>query len=143
MSTHTEQNKAIVRYLEEANNSEATATTDELLAPDFVLHMSGMPDPLNRESVIQLAAAWRSSFSNTRHEFEDQIAEDDKVVSRFTWHAVHTGEFQGMPATGKQIAVPGIYIDHVRDGQVVERWASLDSLGMMQQLGLMPSQADQ
>ena len=143
MSTQTEQNKAIIRRLEEANNSETQATTYELVAPDFVLHMSGMPGPLNREAVMQLASAWRSSFSNTQHTFEDQIAENDKVVSRFTWHAVHTGEFQGMPATGKQIVVPGIYIDRIRDGQVVERWASLDSMGMMQQLSLMPSQADQ
>jgi steroid delta-isomerase-like uncharacterized protein len=143
MSTQTEQNKAIIRRLEEANDSEIKATTLELLAPDFVLHMSGSPGPLNREAVMQLAAAWRSAFSNAQHTFEDQIAEDNKVVSRFTWHAVHTGEFQGMPATGKQIAVAGMYIDRIRDGQVVERWASLDSMGMMQQLGLMPSQANQ
>jgi predicted ester cyclase len=73
--------------------------------------------------------------------FEDQIAEGDKVVSRMTSKATHMGEFQGIPPTGKRIAVTGIWIDRVVDDQIVERWGQVDMLGVMQQLGVMPQQA--
>ena len=84
-----------------------------------------------------------SGLTQRQHVFEDQIAEGDKIATRVTLHAVHTGEFQGMPATGKQIAVPQIAIHRIQNGKIAEVWVSSDDVGMMQQLGLMPSQADQ
>jgi predicted ester cyclase len=84
-----------------------------------------------------------SGLTKRQHVFEDQIAEDDKVATRLTLHAVHTGEFQGMPATGRQIAVPQTAIHRIQDGKIAEVWVSSDDISMMKQLGLMPSQADQ
>ena len=135
MSSQTEQNKAIVRRNYEAADKNDLTTFIEQLAPDVVLHYPGMPGPLNREALIQMMNAMFSALTERQHVFEDQIAEGDKVVTRVTLHAVHTGEMQGMPATDKQIAVPQIAIHRIREGKIVEAWVSSDQMGMMQQLG--------
>ena len=142
MSTQTEQNKAIVRSNYETADKNDLTTFSEQLAPDLVLHYPGMPGPLNREALIQMMNVMFSGLTQRQHVFEDQIAEDDKVVTRLTLHAVHTGEFQGMPGTGKQIAVSQTAIHRIRDGKIVEVWVSSDDISMMKQLGLMPSQAE-
>jgi steroid delta-isomerase-like uncharacterized protein len=142
MSTQTEQNKAIVRRNYETADKNDLTTFSEQLAPDLVLHYPGMPGPLNRESLIQMMNVMFSGLTQRQHVFEDQIAEGDKVVTRLTLHAVHTGEFQGMPATGKQIAMAQTTIRRIRDGKIVEVWVSSDDISMMKQLGLMPSQAE-
>ena len=143
MSTQTEQNKALVRRNYETADKNDLTTFSEQLAPDVVIHLPGMPGPLNREALIQMMNGMFSSLTERQHVFEDQIAEGDKVVTRLTLHAVHTGEFQGMPATDKQIAVSQIAIHRIQNGKIMEVWVSSDDINMMKQLGLMPSQADQ
>ena len=143
MSTQTGQNKAIVRRNYETADKNDLTTFSEQLAPDIAVNLPGMPGPLNREALIQMMNVMFSGLTQRQHVFEDQIAEGDKVATRLTLHAVHTGEFQGMPATGKQIAVPQIAIHRIRDSKISEVWISSDDIGMMKQLGLMPSQADQ
>lgn len=67
---------------------------------------------------------------------EDLIAESDKVVLRFNLHGTHQSEFMGIPATGREINVPGIIIYRIADGKIVEHWMQIDSAAMMQQLGV-------
>ncbi|HEY3476526.1 MAG TPA: ester cyclase [Anaerolineales bacterium] len=143
MSTQTEQNKAIVRSNYETADKNDLTTFSQQLAPDIAVHLPGMPGPLNRESLIQMMNAMFSGLTQRQHVFEDQIAEGDKVVTRLTLHAVHTGEFQGMPGTGKHMAVRQTAIHRIQNGKIVEVWVSSDDVSMMKQLGLMPSQADQ
>jgi len=143
MSTQTEQNKAIVRSNYEAADKNDLTTFSEQLAPDIAVHLPGIPGPFNRESLLQMMNVMFSGLTQRQHVFEDQIAEGDKVVTRLTLHAVHTGEFQGLPATGTQIAVSQTAIHRIRNGKIAEVWVSSDDVGMMKQLGLMPSQADQ
>jgi steroid delta-isomerase-like uncharacterized protein len=81
------------------------------------------------------------AFSDSHYTIEDQVGEGDKVATRMTWRATHTGDFQGLPPTGKQIAVSGITITRIKDGKIVEHWPSIDQLGMMQQLGVIPAPA--
>jgi steroid delta-isomerase-like uncharacterized protein len=142
MSTQAEQNKAIVRRNYETADKNDLTTFSEQLAPDIAVHMPGMPGPLNREALIQMMNVMFSGLTQRQHVFEDQIAEGDKVVTRLTLHAVHTGEFQGMPATGKQIVVSQTAIHRIEDSKIAEVWVSSDDISMMKQLGLMPSQAD-
>jgi predicted ester cyclase len=70
---------------------------------------------------------------------EDQIAEGDRVVTRWSGQSTHQGEFMGIPPTGKTVRVTSISIDRVAGGQIVESWWESDQLGMMQQLGVVPS----
>jgi steroid delta-isomerase-like uncharacterized protein len=143
MSTQTEQNKAIVRRNYETADKNDLTMFSEQLAPDVAIHLPGMPGPLNRDALIQMMTVMFSGLTERQHVFEDQIAEGDKVVTRLTLHAVHTGEVQGMPATGRQIAIAQTTMHRIRDGKIVEVWVSSDDIGMMRQLGLMPSQANQ
>ena len=143
MSTQIEQNKAIVRRNYETADRNDLTTFSEQLAPEIAVHLPGMPGPLNREALLQMMNIMFSGLTQRQHVFEDQIAEGDKVATRLTLHAVHTGEFQGMAATGKQIAMSQTTIHRIRNGKIVEVWVSSDDVDMMQQLGLMPSQADQ
>jgi steroid delta-isomerase-like uncharacterized protein len=134
-----EQNKAVVRRFFEASDADDQAAFDEVLAPDLVVHYPGAPGPLDRATFLQMGNMMLAAFSERQYTVEDQVAEGDKVATRLTWRATHSGDFQGLPATGTRVAVSGITVERIRDGKIVERWVSLDQLGMMQQLGLIPA----
>ncbi len=134
----TEENKALMRRLyEEVWSQGNLATIDELLAPDYVLH-----DPAHLvrgpEGFKAYVSAFRAAFPDLHATVEDQIAEKDEAAMRFTAHGTHKGEFQGIPPTGRQVTLSGINIQRIVDGKIVENWVSLDALGMLQQLGVLP-----
>jgi steroid delta-isomerase-like uncharacterized protein len=134
-----EQNKAIARQLNQAFDTNAQAMLNELLAPDLMAHFPGLPAPLNREALLQVVSQFAAAFTDNHTTTDDQIAEGDKVMTRITWRAVHSGDFQGIPATGKQIEVSGIAIERIQDGKIVEHWSNLDQMSLMQQLGAIPA----
>lgn len=132
----SEQNKALVRRMfEETDRSEEIP--EGLFAPDFTAHIVGSP-PMNLEAFQQFLAMWYTSFSDFSHTFEDMVAEGDRVAVRIAARATHTGEFMGIPATGKRISSVHIGIARIVGGQIAEWWNSPDQLGLMQQLGLVP-----
>jgi steroid delta-isomerase-like uncharacterized protein len=140
----TEENKAIVRRYFEASDAHDEVALSALLAPDVAGHSPGAPGPLNREAIVQAWKMFWAAFSDSHYTIEDQVGEGDKVATRLTWRATHTGDFQGLPPTGKQIAVSAMNLARIKDGKLVELWPSFDQLGLMQQLGLVPPpQADQ
>ncbi len=135
----SEHNKAIVRRFYEAFAANDEGALKEVLAPDLVAYSHGAPGPQNREAHLQGISMWHAAFSETQFTIEEQIAEGDKVATRVTMRSVHSdGDFQGLPPTGKQIAISGTTIERIKDGKIVERRVSADWLGMMQQLGLIP-----
>jgi len=80
----------------------------------------------------------RSGFPDLDFSIKEQIAEGDKVVSRFEWTGTHQGEFLGIPATGKPVRVWGIVIDRLVDSRIKDTRIIMDTLGMMMQLGVIP-----
>ena len=135
----SEQNKSLVRrYLEQTLNEGNAAAMDELTPADYVGHMSGVPD-FDREAHKQLLATFRVAFPDMRMTIEDLIAEGDKVVNRTTFSGTHRGEFQGIAPTGKRVTISSISVSRIANGKVVEDWTVLDMLGMMQQLGVVPT----
>ena len=137
----TEQNKAIVRRFFEAFEANDQAALKDVLATDLVAYSHGAPGPQNREVHLQGISMWNAAFNETHFTIEEQIAEGAEVATRVTLRSVHSGgDFQGLPPTGKQIAISGITIERIKDGKIVERRVSSDFLGMMQQLGLVPPQ---
>jgi steroid delta-isomerase-like uncharacterized protein len=135
----TEQNKAIVRRFFEAFQANDEAAMKEVLSPDLVAYTHVGPGPVNRDALVQGISMWNAAFSETHFTIEEQIAEGDRVATRTTMRAVHSGgDFQGLAPTGKQVAVGGITINRIKDGRIVEHRVSSDFLGMMQQLGLVP-----
>ena len=133
----TEQNKAIARRFLEAFESNNQSAFNEVLLPDLVAH-THMGGPVNREAMLQGITAFHSAFSDVHVTQEDLIAEGDRVATRSTTRAIHTGNFQGAPPTGKQVAFRTMSVERIRDGKIVERWVNTDFMALMQQLGLIP-----
>ena len=136
-----EDNKAIVRrFVDEIFVQGRKETVDELLADDFVAHTwpSTTGDPKqDLKSAIERAAA---GLSEPEFTIDDIIAEGDRVAARLTTAATQTGEFMGMPPSGKRYSIEEIHWFRLRDGKVVEHWHQFDQMGMMKQLGAMPGQ---
>ena len=132
----TEQNKALARRVLEAIGANDQARLKELLAPDFVAHQPGGPQ--NGQAFVQHLSSFRLAFSDSEFTVEEQIAEGDRIATRATWQAIHSGDFQGLPPTGKQIAISAIFFGRVRDGKFVESRSLFDQMSLMQQLGLVP-----
>jgi steroid delta-isomerase-like uncharacterized protein len=135
----TETNKAIVhRYVEEGYNACNMAVIDEVIAADFVNHDLAQPAVRDLQELKQLIMGQRAAFPDVRTTIEDLVAEGDMVVKRFTVRGTHTGDFNGIPPTGKQFTLEGIDILRLVDGKIQEIWIGYDMLGMLQQLGVMP-----
>ncbi len=133
-----EENKAIARYyLDEVWNKGNLAVIDELIPVDFVQHI-GMVQQ-GREGVKRFFQMIHGAFPDARFTVEDMVGEGDRVVWRFTITATHQGPFQGLPPTGKQITMTGMNIVRMVDGKFAENWGEQDNLGLLQQLGAIPS----
>jgi steroid delta-isomerase-like uncharacterized protein len=135
-----EENKAIARrHFEELWQKGDVSVADEIYATDAVGH-----DPMNPrhadypESEKQAIIRDTAAFPDTQVTIEDQIAEGDKVMTRWTFRATHSGDFMGMPPSGKRLDVTGVHIHRIAGGKIVEIWAYPDVLGFMQQLGAIP-----
>ena len=137
----SEENKVIARGFFEAWTEGNLDALDELLAPDSVDH-----DPYNPhgqdglEGGKKTIAMYREAFPDTSFEIEDQLAEGDKVVTRWTATGTHEGELMGMQPTGKKATITGITIDRIEDGKIAEGWTNWDTLAMMQSIGAIPEQ---
>jgi len=132
-----ETNKAIVqRMIDEVMNQQNLAVVDELFASDYLMHDPAWPTEVKGpEGFKQWAGAMLDPyFSDSRIVIEEMITEGDKVAVRWTWSATHTGEFMGIPPTGRQTTIAGISIHRFADSKFVESWVNYDILGMMQQL---------
>lgn len=137
----TEQNKALVRRMvEEVFNRGNVSRVDELLASDFVEREELPPGiPRDREGVKQLTIAMRTAFPDFKATIDDIVAEGDKVVVRQTWRGTHKGEFMGVPPTGKRVSFGVFDVIRFAGGKGVEHWGLMDSMGLMQQLGAIPT----
>ncbi len=134
----TESNKAVSRRFHELfDANQLDAIRDELFADAAVIHFPGQP-AMNIEAYKQVGIMFRTAFPDLHDEVLDQIADGDKVVTRTVSTGTHTGEFQGIPATGRPVRVEGITIERFANGRIIERWDQFDQLGMMQQLGVIP-----
>jgi steroid delta-isomerase-like uncharacterized protein len=132
-------NKALVRRLfDEVWNTGNVALVDDLLAPDFVDHAAQMGggDP-TRDGFKTQVRLFRTAFPDGRSQIEDLIAEDDRVVARWTDGGTQRGEWMGVPPTGKRVTMSGIDVYRIEQGRIAEFWCSEDELGLLRQLGAL------
>lgn len=133
-----ETNKAVVRRLFEEVMKGNLSVADELIAEDYAQHsVLGIPD--GREGFKQFFVAFAAAAPDAHFVIDDVIAEGDKVVIRLTVTGTQTGALQGIPPTGKTFSMKGIDIFRLVDGRIVEHWDAVDQLGMLQQLGVIPT----
>jgi steroid delta-isomerase-like uncharacterized protein len=138
-----ETNKAVSRrFLDEGFGRGNLQMIDEIFAPNHVLNgpgaMSGLPK--GPEGVRQYVSYYRTAFPDTHFHIDEQVAEGDTVVTRWTAHGTQKGELPGIPVTGKPAEISGVTVDRYKNGKIVESWVEYDQLGMMQQLGVLPKQ---
>jgi len=134
-----EENKAIARRdFEEIWNKGNLGTVDEICAADGVGHIAGSPDIHSLEDYKQYVTMHRNAFPDIHFTIEDEIAQGDKVVTRWTCTGTHRGELMGIAPTGKLGTITGITIYRFSGGKIQESWSNWDDLGMLQQLGIVP-----
>jgi predicted ester cyclase len=131
----TESNKAVARrFIEEVLGKGNLALMDEITVPGYSDH--SLPSGVTARQAI---AGLRAGFPDMHFTVDDLIAEGDKVATRSTAIGTHTGTWFGIPPTGKVVTLSGFSIYRIADGKLVEAWVQYDQLGMMQQLGVIPS----
>jgi steroid delta-isomerase-like uncharacterized protein len=101
-------------------------------------------DPLpgqqqGREGLKAVLLQFRNAFPDIHWTVSEQISEGDKVVTRFTWTGTHRDTFLGISATGRSVEVKGVVIDRLESGKMADSRILMDTLGMMQQLGVFPA----
>lgn len=134
----TEDNKQIVQRYQEAYNANHLDALNDLVADDVLTPkiMPGLPPGLaGAKAVHETSLKGMPDFHTA---IDDLIAEGDKVAARITMTGTHTGDFWGMPATGKTVRFTGMYIVRIKDGKIVEHWGEEDGVSLLQQLGFMP-----
>jgi len=129
------------RFFKEWNKGKAAAMAviDELFATDVVFHGGTGEDTCGLKDVKQSTSEWYSAFPDNYFTLDDIVVEGDKVAVRWTWTGTHKGKFMGIPPTNKKVTIWAIQIDRVAGGKFVEIWERFDTLGMMQQLGFVPT----
>jgi len=135
----TELNKTITRrYFEEMWNKNNAALIPDLVAADITGHVFEGGERVFKGADIlkERLGGLRKIYNNASFRIEDQIAEGDRVVVRWTLNATHTGDYLGRKATGKNIAVTGTNTFRVADGKIAEVWVNADDLGELKQLGV-------
>lgn len=126
----SDQNKLVARqFVERFLNTADPAVLDDLTTPGYIDH--DLPSGITpRQSVT----VFRAAFPDARFTVEDVIGESDRVAVRYRIEGTHTGDFFGMPASGKRIRIGGISIYRLSGGRLTEAWVQYDQAGLMGQL---------
>jgi steroid delta-isomerase-like uncharacterized protein len=137
----TEENKAIVRRVNDEVWSEGHLDViGELIADNFVATVVGAPEQIRGpQGFREFVVTYRKAFPDLRISIDEQLAEGETVVTRWTATGTNEGELMGIPATGKQATTAGININRISGGKLVEGWGLFDQLGLLQQIGAVPT----
>jgi predicted ester cyclase len=136
----TQDIKATFRNIvEEIFNNKKLALIDEYVASDMIDHSAPPGLPPGIEGYRLKLGMFTNAFPDLHLAYDHLIVEGDMVAGRFTLTGTQQGDFAGIPATGKQVSVTGHDFGRVVDGKLVEHWVEMNTLGMMQQLGVIPS----
>jgi steroid delta-isomerase-like uncharacterized protein len=132
----SEENKAIARQFLRMFELGDASMADAIVAADYYNHDAADPRT-GIEGVKAAVNMLKNGLADARVNIEFQVAEGDKVVSRYTWSGTHQGELFGMPATGKQVSWAVTATFRIADGKIREAWVNFDQWGLMQQFGVV------
>lgn len=136
MSANTGES-LVRRFFEEGFNGRNLDLIDELIASEYVNHNMPAPAP-GPDGFKRVITGFISAFPDMRITIEDVVSEGDRVATRGTWTGTHDGEFNGIPATGRSVAISYCDIWRIENGRFVENWVQMDMVGLMGQLGVLP-----
>jgi steroid delta-isomerase-like uncharacterized protein len=136
----TQENKAIIRrWVDAWNTKNVIAAIDDFITADFVRHDPSVPELRGRAAEHELMTMFLSALPDLHFTIEDLIAEGDRVVTRYTARATQQGALLGIPPTNRQFVLSIVEIYRLVDGKIAEQWVVQDSLGLFQQLGVIPA----
>jgi steroid delta-isomerase-like uncharacterized protein len=134
----SEENKALARRIfEEIWNQGKMDVADEIYDANYITHGHGIELPSGPDGFKQLVSIFRKAFPDIHFIIEDQIAEGNKVTTRWKSRSTHKGDLMGVPATDKEVVITGISITQIVSGKIIEGWNNWDRMGMMQQIGVV------
>ena len=138
-----EKNKQVVRQFYELLDRHDMERMGLLLvsSTNYSFHSSGMPH-MDWNEHKQLLIAVTRAFPDINHKIEDIVAEGDKVAVRLNVTGTHKGEFQGIPPTDKNLSLDEMAFLTIIDGKITEGWITSDTMSFMQQIGVVPADAD-
>ncbi len=139
MPTHPLNKTIARRYLEDFWNGADAAVIEDLAVEDVIGHPVPGQTLQGRDILKQRHSALRQVYSEPQFVVEDVVAEDDKVLLRWSFSGKHSGAIMGTPPTGKLITVGGMNLFRFSDGKIVEFWVNADDLGELRQLGVVPA----
>ncbi len=136
-----EENKATSRrFFEELFNQGNLDAADEIVTSDFVLHDPNLPEEVRGpEGLKEFTTLFRNAFPDIAIEVKEQVAEGDKVGTRFVAIGTHQGDLMGVAPSGNRVTVGAFTLHRFSGEKIAEDWANYDALGMMQQIGAIPS----
>ncbi len=138
----SEGNKALARReVEEIFTQGKLDVAEEIYTSDFVDHDLVLPREMHGpEEMKEYVGMYRSAFPDLKVTLEDQVAEGDKVVNRWTAQGTHLGEYMGIAPTGKEVRFAGMHISRIaQEGKIAENWEVYDLMGLMRQIGAVPT----
>ena len=138
-ATSVERNKAVSRRCIEIFNERDDAGEADVRTQDYVAYAPASlePTPLDSAAWTRFLAGFVEAFPDLQFTVEDAVAEGDLVAQRVHFEGTHTGEFQGLPPTHRKVTFSGLELNRFVDGRVAEHWFQMDSLTLLQQLGLV------
>lgn len=135
-----QENKQIVRrFIDEVFVQSRQSSVDELVADDFVAHTWPSVTGNGKQDLKLAMERVSKGLADASFQIDDMIGEGDRVAVRLTASARHVGDLMGMPGSGRSYTIGELHVFRLRDEKVVEHWHQFDQLGMMRQLGIMPS----
>lgn len=136
----SESNKQVIHaFIEDVLNKGLFNRANDLVKEDFV-ELDPLPgQQQGREGLKAVIHALRTAFPDMHWVVIEMVAEDEKVVTRFEWTGTHRGVFLGIPATGSSVKVKGVVIDRLENGMMTDSRILMDTMGLMQQLGVIPA----
>jgi steroid delta-isomerase-like uncharacterized protein len=136
------RNKQVIRQYFEAYDRQDTQRIGQLVSSsNYTFHLSGMPSPMDWNVTKQFYAATWSAFPDLHHDILDMVAEGNKIAVRYNIIGTHKGELQGIPPTGKEVSFGAMDFITLIESKVAEEWEIADTMGLMQQIGAIPSSA--
>ncbi len=136
-----QEHEVAVRRWIEAWNAHDPDAVEKLLTPDFVRHDANLPEVVGPAAQRDFMLGVFGAFPDIQFKPQQFTAQGDIVVARLVVRGTQRGEFLGVPATGRAVAVQSVETFRLADGKVVEQWVVMDALGLLQQLGAVPSPA--
>ena len=133
------ENEATVRrFYEQMCNERKNELATDLFTEDHIMHDPQVPAGTGPQGMVDVVSVYQKGVEG-HWGIEELFSAGDKVVVRWTGSGTHVAEVNGIPATGKEIAVDAITIHQLRDGKIAESWEVWDTLGFLQQIGVIPT----